>query len=225
MSKKVIAIPPEQRRAVEAAVADLATPVLGDRLLEAALELEANQWFLRLYVEGRGFKVSLDDCANISRALDPLLEPLESKLPPYTLEVSSPGRVPACSKPSGSLNFYQGREIQVAISAEDAPTGKRPRAAAKPKPLIGTLTGFDPERRVAFLQPRPGKAKAAGKAAAEPLPSDIAAIEISLDTSGVEITLHPDSETPAGGGPAGCCSWRRVCTAFIATPLGGTRTL
>lgn len=57
--------------------------------IEIDLEKESGQWFLRIYVFCTERPVNIDDCENLSRGLDDMLD--ELILFKYHLEISSPG--------------------------------------------------------------------------------------------------------------------------------------
>jgi ribosome maturation factor RimP len=112
-------------------------------------EKEAGYWYLRIYVEGRDFSISLNDCEAVSRALDPLLDeffPLQELS--YSLEVSSPGLFRPLRQ-EREFAFYAGRPVRV----ENKPPQKgKPAPKAVSKPEEGILQAFDPARRVVTLK-------------------------------------------------------------------------
>ena len=75
------------------AVEELAAPIaegLGLRIWDVRYLKEGSQWYLRVFIDKDG-GVDINDCENMSRALD---EPLDKADPidgEYILEVSSPG--------------------------------------------------------------------------------------------------------------------------------------
>lgn len=74
-------------------VRGLAEPVaaeLGLRIWDVVFLKEGADWFLRIYIDS-DCGVSIDDCVDMSRALDPLLDENDLISQEYTLEVSSPG--------------------------------------------------------------------------------------------------------------------------------------
>mgnify|MGYP001598234759 CR=1 FL=1 len=74
-------------------ITSLALPVLEERGLElVSLEYrkEGSGWVLRLFIDRSG-GVTLDDCADISRAVEALLDADDIIPHEYNLEVSSPG--------------------------------------------------------------------------------------------------------------------------------------
>ena len=75
-------------------VAEMAAPVVkkhGCQLWDVEYVKEAGNWFLRVYIDRAG-GVSINDCENISKELDPLLDEKEDLFHDgYTFEVSSAG--------------------------------------------------------------------------------------------------------------------------------------
>jgi len=76
------------------AVSRLSLPVLEERdleLVDIEFKRERSGWILRFFVEKKGGRVSLDDCAEASQEIGVILE-VEDPIPfAYHLEVSSPG--------------------------------------------------------------------------------------------------------------------------------------
>lgn len=72
---------------------ELARPVLeemGLMLWDVRFEKEGADWYLRYFIDKPG-GVNIQDCADLSRALDPLLDEADPIDHSYTLEVCSPG--------------------------------------------------------------------------------------------------------------------------------------
>ena len=75
-------------------VYDLALPIadsFGLSLWDVKLEKEGANWILRVVLDCDSRAVTLDDCENVSRALDPVLDEEDPIEQSYFLEVSSPG--------------------------------------------------------------------------------------------------------------------------------------
>jgi ribosome maturation factor RimP len=147
-----IQLKPDQIRAIESAVFDVVEKCLDPRfyLIDTSVEKEAGYWYLRIYVEGRDFAISLSDCESISRALDAMLEnlPVLQNLS-YSLEVSSPGLFRPLRK-LREFEFYKGRSVRIEEHGP-APAKK----TAKPEILRseeGLLYAFDDVRRVVLLK-------------------------------------------------------------------------
>lgn len=72
---------------------EIVKPVLekmGLNLWDIRFEKEGNAWFLRYFIDKEN-GVTIDDCENFSRAVDPLLDEADPISQSYYLEVSSPG--------------------------------------------------------------------------------------------------------------------------------------
>ena len=77
----------------EAKTEELILPVLrelGIELYDIDYEKEGGEYFLRVYIDKEG-GVTIDDCVNVSRAFDVILDREDYISDPYTFEVSSPG--------------------------------------------------------------------------------------------------------------------------------------
>ena len=93
--------------------------LLSGRLEALGLELCHADWLpgrratLTLFIDRPG-GVTLDDCETASREASAVLDPLEEALPPYVLEVSSPG----LDRPLWTLadcERYRGRRVSVRL--------------------------------------------------------------------------------------------------------------
>lgn len=103
----------------------------GFELVEAEYVREQAGWVLRLYIDKPGGGISLDECALVSRAIDPMLD-LEDLIPhEYSLEVSSPGLNRPLRKPEHFARV-KGQRIKVKTYG---PIGEPPR-----KNFTGTLS-------------------------------------------------------------------------------------
>lgn len=95
-------------------VTELIDPVLKEfnlELVDVEYQHEGAYWFLRLFIDKEG-GVNLDDCARLSREIDPLLE-VEGVIPhAYRLEVSSPGLDRPLKRPEHFIRF-EGEWIKV----------------------------------------------------------------------------------------------------------------
>ena len=104
-----------QKQRICAAISQLADTQLPDRyaLIHAEMLNEAERWIIRLDVEGRGFRISLDECADVSRLLGDAIDTLpELAGYTYTLEVGSPGLFRTLNTPR-EWAFYTGWLIKV----------------------------------------------------------------------------------------------------------------
>lgn len=92
----------------------LIAPVLQDmavELVDLEFKREGRDWFLRLFIDKEG-GVTLDDCADVSREIDALLEVEEVVDTAYRLEVSSPGLDRPLKKPA-DFERFRGRLVKV----------------------------------------------------------------------------------------------------------------
>lgn len=117
---------------------------MGLEMVELEQAGNAVRPILRLYIDrpdsvpGPGQPgVSLDDCAAVSRALEPMLDAREDLSERYVLEVSSPGVERPLTKPRDYTRFA-GQEV--ALKGKAALAGRAKR-------LQGTLVGLRGEER------------------------------------------------------------------------------
>ena len=96
----------------EALVTDALT-AMGLDLVDVEYVREGGARFLRFYVDKRG-GVSIDDCAEASRAIDPLLDAGLSISESYYLEVSSPGLTRPLKK-DADFQRHLGEEVEVSL--------------------------------------------------------------------------------------------------------------
>jgi len=106
-------------------VADLVAPIaeeFGLELVDVEYKKEGADWFLRFYIDKAG-GVTLDDCAEFSREVDPLLE-VEGLIPhAFRLEVSSPGLERPLKKPLDFQRFV-GEWVKVKTYEPQDPDGR-----------------------------------------------------------------------------------------------------
>lgn len=72
---------------------DIAQPIaesLGLMLWDVRFQKEGANWYLRIFIDKDG-GVSMDDCVNMSHAMDEPLDTLDPIEQSYSLQVSSPG--------------------------------------------------------------------------------------------------------------------------------------
>jgi ribosome maturation factor RimP len=92
---------------VAATVTDLLQPIFKEsevELVEVTYTKEGNEWYLRVFIDKPG-GVDIEDCQNISRIIDPLLDEKDPVPHHYTLEVSSPGLERPLKKPDDYERF------------------------------------------------------------------------------------------------------------------------
>lgn len=122
------------KQTVEERAMALLEPIVageGLELLELEFLREREGWVLRLFIDKPGGRVGLDECTQVSRAVDPVLD-VEDFIPTeYNLEVSSPGVNRPLKKPA-HFERVKGEKIKVKTFG---PIGEPPR-----KNFTGTLT-------------------------------------------------------------------------------------
>ncbi|HYO57929.1 ribosome maturation factor RimP [Archangium sp.] len=122
------------KHTVEARAQELLEPIVageGLELLEVEFVREREGWVLRLFIDKPGGRVGLDECSQVSRAVDTVLD-VEDIVPhEYNLEVSSPGVNRPLKKPV-HYERVKGQKVKVKTFG---PIGEPPR-----KNFTGTLT-------------------------------------------------------------------------------------
>lgn len=122
------------KQTVEARAQELLEPIVageGLELLEVEFVREREGWVLRLFIDKPGGRVGLDECTQVSRAVDTVLD-VEDIVPhEYNLEVSSPGVNRPLKKPA-HYERVKGQKVKVKTFG---PIGEPPR-----KNFSGTLT-------------------------------------------------------------------------------------
>lgn len=103
---------------------------MGLDLVDVEYVREGGAWYLRFYIDKRG-GVTLDDCADASRAMDPMLDEGLDIPGSYNLEVSSPGLARPLRKPADFAR-HMGEPVEVALY----------RARDGSKKHEGILTGY-----------------------------------------------------------------------------------
>lgn len=155
---KPIQLTPEQVREIETAVFAVVEQKLDSRfyLLDVAFEKEAGYWYLRVYTEAKEGAISISDCEQISRELDPVVEPLPILADlVYSLEISSPGLFRPLKR-QREFDFFAGRVVRIETPA---PVLKGKKKAVQPVPAKsaaegqeGLLQSYDASRNVVVLK-------------------------------------------------------------------------
>ena len=110
--------------------AQLARPVVeenGCTLWDVEYVKEAGSWYLRVYIDKE-----TDTCADVSHALDPILDEADPIQDAYTFEVSSAGADRALKKPEHFAAFL-GEQVDA----------KFYQPVNGQKAVTGTLVGYD----------------------------------------------------------------------------------
>ena len=103
---------------IEAMLEKLAAPVCdeyGVYIYDTEYKKEGSSYFLRLYIDKEG-GVTIEDCENVSRGINPLLDEHDFVKEAYIFEVSSPGLDRALKKP-WHYEKVLGSEIDVRLFA------------------------------------------------------------------------------------------------------------
>jgi len=74
---------------------------------------EGSNWYLRIYIDKDGM-VDINDCENVSRLIDPMLDDADIIKSAYCLEVSSPGIERVLRKPE-HFEKYIDSEVEVSL--------------------------------------------------------------------------------------------------------------
>lgn len=74
---------------------------------------EGSSWYLRIFIDKDGM-VDINDCENVSRLIDPMLDEADIIKSAYCLEVSSPGIERVLRKPE-HFEKYKGNEVEVSL--------------------------------------------------------------------------------------------------------------
>lgn len=115
-------------------VTDIVRPVveeMGLTLWDVRFEKEGASWYLRVFIDKEG-GVNIDDCENVSRATDPLIDAAEPISQAYYYEVSSPGIGRDLVRP-WHFDKYMGQDIEIRLI----------RAENKQRDFMGALLRYD----------------------------------------------------------------------------------
>lgn len=97
-------------------ISELAAPVCeqcGCELWDVEFVKEAGSRYLRVYIDKAG-GVSIDDCENVSRILDPVLDEVDLIAESYVFEVSSAGAERELKRP-GDFERFIGENVEVKL--------------------------------------------------------------------------------------------------------------
>lgn len=101
---------------VAAKVLELAEPLaqgLGLRVWDVQYQKEGAEWILRIYIDKEG-GVGIDDCVDMTHAIDPVLDEADPVPQEYVLEVSSPGLCRKLNRPS-HFEAYLGKPVRARL--------------------------------------------------------------------------------------------------------------
>ncbi|MBE6729813.1 MAG: ribosome maturation factor RimP [Ruminococcaceae bacterium] len=103
----------------------------GVSLWDVRFVKEGADWFLRIFIDKED-GVSIDDCVNVSHAIDPIIDEADPIDHSYCMEVSSPGIERELVKPE-HFEKMKGKNIKVRLY----------KAVDGEKEITGTLVSFD----------------------------------------------------------------------------------
>lgn len=104
---------------------------MGYDLWDVRFIKEGASWYLRIFIDKDG-GVDINDCTDVSHAVDPILDEADPIDKAYYLEVCSPGLERELTRPEHFAKM-QGREIAVHLY----------RPVADKRDFLGTLVDFD----------------------------------------------------------------------------------
>lgn len=97
-------------------VRELALPLaeeLGLKVWDVQYQKEGAEWVLRIYIDKDG-GVGIDDCVDMSHAIDPVLDREDPVPQEYVLEVSSPGLDRKLTRPE-HFEAYMGEPVRARL--------------------------------------------------------------------------------------------------------------
>lgn len=112
----------------------LAKPVVeeeGCSLWDVEYVREAGTWYLRVFIDKEG-GVSINDCENISRRLDPMLDEADPVPESYVFEVGSAGADRELKRPS-DFEHFMGSQVEVRLY----------QSVNGSKTFVGELSAYD----------------------------------------------------------------------------------
>ena len=107
---------PKKKGGVAQRVWDMALPLaqeLGLSLWDVQFVKEGADWFLRIFIDKEG-GVSIDDCVDMTHAIDPVLDREDPIPQEYLLEVSSPGLERKLTRPQ-HFAAYVGKPVRARL--------------------------------------------------------------------------------------------------------------
>lgn len=113
----------------------------GFELVEVEWLREGSSWVLRVYVDRPG-GVSIDNCQELSRTIEPVLDVEDLIEPAYHLEVSSPGVERPLRKPEHFQRFAGERAHVKAFGPVESLARPRGSGPGPRKNWTGILRGF-----------------------------------------------------------------------------------
>lgn len=134
------------KKQIEAACEELVLPIIEERgfeLVDVEYVKEGCNYYLRVYADKAG-GITIDDCVEVSRALNPELDKYEKEFKePYILEVSSPGLLRPLKKDKDFMRNL-GKMLEIKLF--------KPIEGSKAKELEAELKNFDKDTITVILE-------------------------------------------------------------------------
>ncbi len=131
-----------QREVYEAKTEELILPILEKRnfeLVDVEYVKEGQDYYLRAYIDKEG-GITIDDCVDVSREMNDLLDEYDFISDPYIFEVSSPGLGRPLKKEKDYVRSI-GKEVEIHTY----------KAIDKQKEFFGILDSYD-EKTVTIIR-------------------------------------------------------------------------
>ena len=172
---------PEKVNSVIQQVYELAEVIVSANyfVVDVTFEIQEGEWLLTIYLDhpNHEVRVTIEDCRDISQALNPMLDENIKELNdfPYVLEVSSPGLFRELHHPR-EFNFYANRRAEIHIKKNYLlPNGTRLKEKQN---YFATILGFDNTSTSVMLKPH--------------TPAETHLEKINWPDNNVAISLSPD---------------------------------
>lgn len=134
------------KKQIEATCEELVLPIIeekGFELVDVEYVKEGANYYLRVYADKEG-GITIDDCVEISRALNPKLDAYEKEFKdPYILEVSSPGLLRPLKKDKDFARNL-GKMVEIKLF--------KPLEGKKEKEFEAELKSFDEKTILVVLE-------------------------------------------------------------------------
>lgn len=131
-------MPKRERIDFLAGIADKIIALIRDTVEEQNVSLwdvrfvkEGASYYLRVFIDKEG-GINIDDCTNVSHAIDPVIDEADPIDQSYYLEVCSPGLEREITRPE-HFEWAEGKEIRIKLY----------KALDGSKEIIGTLLEYD----------------------------------------------------------------------------------
>lgn len=115
------------KKQIESTCEELVLPIIeekGFELVDVEYVKEGSNYYLRVYADKEG-GITIDDCVEVSRALNPKLDAYEKEFKdPYILEVSSPGLLRPLKKDKDFARNL-GKMVEIKLFKPLEPQGEK----------------------------------------------------------------------------------------------------